>query len=202
MAFELPPLPYPKNALEPYISERTLEFHHGKHHQAYVTTLNKLIEGSPLERKSLEEVVKATYKDDSRTKVFNNAAQVWNHNFLWNCMKPQGGGAPKGDLAQAIERDLGGAHKFEEDFKNAAIEQFGSGWAWLVIDKGKLKITHTLNGIDPLALGQTALLTCDVWEHAYYLDYQNRRPDFVQAFLDHLVNWDFVAQNLLKAKAR
>src|SRR6266446_1469308 len=182
MAFELPPLPYPKNALEPYISTRTLEFHHGKHHQTYVTTLNGLIEGSPLERKSLEEIVKATYKDDSKTKVFNNAAQVWNHNFFWNCMKPQGGGAPKGDLAKAIE-------------------QFGSGWAWLVVEKGKLKITHTLNGIDPLALGQTALLTCDVWEHAYYLDYQNRRPDFVQAFLDHLLNWDFVAQNLSKARA-
>src|SRR5947199_284528 len=123
MAFELPPLPYPKNALEPYTSARTLEFHHGKHHQAYVTTLNELVEGSPLERKSLEEIVKATYKDESKTKVFNNAAQVWNHNFFWNCLKPQGGGAPKGDLAQAIERDLGGWHKFEEDFKKAAIEQ-------------------------------------------------------------------------------
>src|SRR5213080_1577603 len=183
MAFELPPLPYPKNALEPYTSARTLEFHHGKHHQAYVTTLNELIEGSPLERKSLEEIVKATYKDESKTKVFNNAAQVWNHNFFWNCLKPNGGGAPKGDLAQALKRDR-------------------SGWAWLVVDKGKLKITHTLNGVDPLALGQTALLTCDVWEHAYYLDYQNRRPDFVEAFLDHLVNWDFVGQNLAKVKAR
>ena len=200
MAFELPPLPYPNDALEPYTSARTLEFHHGKHHQTYVTTLNKLVEGSPMERMSLEELIKSTYKDDSKIAVFNNAAQVWNHTFFWNCMKPNGGGAPKGDIAQAIERDLGGVAKFEEAFKKAAIGQFGSGWAWLVLDKGKLKITHTQNGVDPLPLGQTALLTCDVWEHAYYLDYQNRRPDFVQAFLDHLVNWDFVAQNLAKAR--
>ena len=202
MAFELPPLPYPNNALEPYTSARTLEFHHGKHHQTYVTTLNKLVEGSPMERMSLEELIKSTYKDDSKIAVFNNAAQVWNHTFFWNCMKPNGGGAPKGDIAQAIDRDLGGVAKFEEAFKKAAVGQFGSGWAWLVLDKGKLKITHTQNGVDPLPLGQTALLTCDVWEHAYYLDYQNRRPDFVQAFLDHLVNWDFVAQSLAKANRR
>jgi Fe-Mn family superoxide dismutase len=202
MAFELPPLPYPKNALEPYTSARTLEFHHGKHHQAYVTTLNGLIEGSPMERQSLEELIKSAYKDESKTAVFNNAAQAWNHTFFWNCMKPKGGGSPSGDIAQAIERDLGGFAKFEEDFKKAAVGQFGSGWAWLVVDKGKLKITHTPNGVDPLALGQTALLTCDVWEHAYYLDYQNRRPDFAQAFLDHLINWDFVAQNLTKANRR
>jgi Fe-Mn family superoxide dismutase len=202
MAFELPPLPYPKNALEPYTSARTLEFHHGKHHQAYVTTLNGLIEGSPMERQSLEELIKSAYKDESKTAVFNNAAQAWNHTFFWNCMKPKGGGSPSGDIARAIERDLGGFAKFEEDFKKAAVGQFGSGWAWLVVDKGKLKITHTPNGVDPLALGQTALLTCDVWEHAYYLDYQNRRPDFAQAFLDHLINWDFVAQNLTKANRR
>ena len=202
MAFELPPLPYPKNALEPYTSARTLEFHHGKHHQAYVTTLNGLIEGSPMERQSLEELIKSAYKDESKTAVFNNAAQAWNHTFFWNCMKPKGGGSPSGDIARAIERDLGGFAKFEEDFKKAAVGQFGSGWAWLVVDKGKLKITHTPNGVDPLALGQTALLTCDVWEHAYYLDFQNRRPDFAQAFLDHLINWDFVAQNLTKANRR
>jgi Fe-Mn family superoxide dismutase len=202
MAFELPPLPYPKNALEPYTSARTLEFHHGKHHQAYVTTLNGLIEGSPMERQSLEELIKSAYKDESKTAVFNNAAQAWNHTFFWNCMKPKGGGSPSGDIARAIERDLGGFAKFEEDFKKAAVGQFGSGWAWLVVDKGKLKITHTQNGVDPLALGQTALLTCDVWEHAYYLDFQNRRPDFAQAFLDHLINWDFVAQNLTKANRR
>ncbi|HEX3536014.1 MAG TPA: superoxide dismutase [Stellaceae bacterium] len=199
MAFELPPLPYPTNALEPYTSARTLEFHHGKHHQTYVTTLNKLVEGTPMARMPLEEVIRTTYKDEAKTKVFNNAAQVWNHTFFWNSMKPKGGGAPSGDIAKAIERDLGGVDKFEEEFKKAAVDQFGSGWAWLVVDKGKLKISHTLNGVDPLALGQTALLACDVWEHAYYLDYQNRRPDFVQAFLDHLVNWDFAAQNLAKA---
>jgi Fe-Mn family superoxide dismutase len=202
MAFELPPLPFPKNALEPFTSAQTLEFHHGKHHQAYVTTLNGLIEGSPMERQSLEELIKSTYKDEAKTAVFNNAAQVWNHTFFWTCMKPNGGGAPKGDIAQAIERDLGGFAKFEDEFKKAAVGQFGSGWAWLVADKGKLKITHTQNGVDPLALGQAALLTCDVWEHAYYLDYQNRRADFVEAFLDHLVNWDFVAQNLAKANRR
>jgi superoxide dismutase, Fe-Mn family len=199
MAFELPPLPYPTNALEPYTSARTLEFHHGKHHQTYVTTLNKLVEGSPMAGQSLEELIKSTHKDQSKTAVFNNAAQVWNHTFFWNCMKPNGGGAAKGDIAQAIERDLGGIAKFEEEFKKAATGQFGSGWAWLVADKGTLKITHTPNAVNPIAEGQTALLTCDVWEHAYYLDYQNRRPDFVQAFLDHLVNWDFVAQNLSKA---
>jgi superoxide dismutase, Fe-Mn family len=202
MAFELPPLPFPTNALEPYTSAKTLEFHHGKHHQTYVKTLNELIEGTPLERQSLEEIIKATYKDESKEKVFNNAAQVWNHNFFWNCLKPNGGGMPTGDVADALKREFGDVHKFEEEFKKAAVGQFGSGWAWLVADKGKLRVTHTLNGVDPVALGRTALLTCDVWEHAYYLDYQNRRPDFVQAFLDHLVNWDFVAQNLAKVKAR
>jgi Fe-Mn family superoxide dismutase len=200
MAFELPPLPYAKNALEPYTSAQTLEFHHGKHHRAYVDTLNKLIEGSPLERQPLEEIVKSTYKDESKTAIFNNAAQVWNHNFLWQSMKPQGGGAPTGDLSRAIDRDLGGFDKIKEDFKKAATGQFGSGWAWLVVDGGQLKISHTQNGVDPPAQGQTALLTCDVWEHAYYLDYQNRRPDFVQAFLDHLANWDFAARNLDKAR--
>ncbi|HEX6443392.1 MAG TPA: superoxide dismutase, partial [Stellaceae bacterium] len=150
MAFELPPLPYPKNALEPYTSARTLEFHHGKHHQTYVTTLNKLVEGSPMERQSLEELIKATYKDESKIAVFNNAAQVWNHTFFWNCMKPNAGGAPKGDIAQAIERDLGGIAKFDDEFKKAATGQFGSGWAWLVADKGKLKVTHTQNGVEPL----------------------------------------------------
>src|SRR5437660_912007 len=151
MAFELPPLPYPTNALEPYTSARTLEFHHGKHHQTYVTTLNKLVEGSPMARQSLEELIKSTHKDQSKTAVFNNAAQVWNHTFFWNCMKPNGGGAPKGDIAQAIERDLGGIAKFEEEFKKAATGQFGSGWAWLVADNGKLKITHTPNAGNPIA---------------------------------------------------
>jgi Fe-Mn family superoxide dismutase len=200
MAFELPPLPYPKNALEPHISERTMDFHHGRHHQAYVTNLNNLVKGSPAEQQSLEEIIKATYKDTSKTGVFNNAAQVWNHTFFWNSMKPNGGGSPSGAVAQAIDRDCGGLDKFKEQFKAAAVGQFGSGWGWLVAEGGKLKIIATPNAVNPLAEGQTALLTCDVWEHAYYLDFQNRRPDFVQTFLDHLVNWDFVAQNLSKVR--
>jgi Fe-Mn family superoxide dismutase len=199
MAFELPPLPYPKNALAPHMSEQTFDFHHGRHHQAYVTNLNNLIKDSPLERQSLEDLIKGSYKDTTKTGLFNNAAQVWNHTFFWNSMKPHGGGAPNGNLAAAITRDCGGLDKFKEQFKATAVGQFGSGWAWLVADKGQLKIVGTPNAVTPLAEGQTALLTCDVWEHAYYLDYQNRRPDFVQAFLDHLANWDFAAQNLAKA---
>lgn len=199
MAFELPPLPFPKNALEPHMSARTLEFHHGKHHQAYVTNLNNLVKDSPLASQSLEEIIKATAKDESKAGIFNNAAQVWNHTFFWNCMKPNGGGAPTGALAQRIDSAFGGFDKFKEQFKQAGVTQFGSGWAWLVLDGGQLKVTKTPNAVNPMAQGQTALLTCDVWEHAYYLDYQNRRPDFIQIFLDHLVNWEFVASNLSKA---
>ena len=199
MAFELPPLPYPKNALAPHMSEQTFDFHYGRHHQAYVTNLNNLIKDSPLASQSLEDLIKGSYKDTTKTGVFNNAAQVWNHTFFWNSMKPHGGGAPSGNLAAAITRDCGGLDKFKEQFKATAVGQFGSGWAWLVADKGALKIVGTPNAVTPLAEGHTALLTCDVWEHAYYLDYQNRRPDFVQAYLDHLVNWDFAAQNLAKA---
>ena len=199
MAFELPPLPYPKTALAPHMSEQTFDFHHGRHHQAYVTNLNNLIKDSPLASQSLEELIKGSYKDTTKTGVFNNAAQVWNHTFFWSSMKPHGGGAPSGDLAAAITRDCGGLDKFKEQFKATAVGQFGSGWAWLVADKGALKIVGTQNAVTPLAEGQTAILTCDVWEHAYYLDYQNRRPDFVQAFLDHLANWDFAAANLAKA---
>ncbi len=176
-----------------------MDFHYGRHHQTYVTNLNNLVKGSPLEQQSLEDIVKATHKDSSKTGVFNNAAQVWNHTFFWHSMKPQGGGSPGGNLAAAITKDCGGLDKFKEQFKATAVGQFGSGWAWLVADKGQLKIVSTANAVTPLAEGQTALLTCDVWEHAYYLDYQNRRPDFVQTFLDHLVNWDFAAQNLAKA---
>lgn len=199
MAFELPPLPYPKNALDPHISERTMDFHYGRHHQAYVTNLNNLVKGSPLEQQSLEGIIKATVRDSSKTGVFNNAAQVWNHTFFWNSMKPRGGGAPAGNLAQAITRDCGGLDKLKEVFKTTAVGQFGSGWAWLIADKGQLKVVATANAGTPLTDGVTPLLTCDVWEHAYYLDYQNRRPDFVQTYLDHLVNWDFAAQNLAKA---
>ena len=199
MAFELPPLPYAKDALQPHISSETLDFHYGRHHQTYVTNLNNLIKGSPAENQSLEEIIKGSYRDTTKTGLFNNAAQVWNHTFFWSSMKPQGGGAPSGNLAAAITRDCGGLDKFKDAFKAAAVGQFGSGWAWLVADRGQLKIVATANALTPMADGQTPLITCDVWEHAYYLDYQNRRPDFVQAFLDHLVNWDFAAQNLARA---
>ena len=200
MAFELPPLPFAKDALEPHISARTFEFHHGKHHQAYVTNLNNLVKDSPMASQSLEDIIGATAKDASKAGVFNNAAQVWNHTFFWNSMKPKGGGQPSGDVASAITGAFGSFDKFKDEFKQAAATQFGSGWAWLVVEGGKLKVTKTANAINPMSQGQTALLTCDVWEHAYYLDYQNRRPDFVAAFLDNLVNWDFVAANLSKAR--
>jgi Fe-Mn family superoxide dismutase len=199
MAFELPPLPFAKDALQPHISANTLDFHHGKHHNTYVVNLNNLTKDTPLASNSLEEVVNAVAGDAGKIGVFNNAAQVWNHTFYWNCMKPGGGGAPSGDLASAINSAFGSLDKFGEEFKNACVTQFGSGWGWLVAENGSLKITKTANADTPLVHGQTALLTCDVWEHAYYLDFQNRRPDYVQAFLDNLINWDFVAANLAKA---
>ncbi len=196
MPFELPPLPYPDTALEPYYSAKTFSFHHGKHHKAYVDNLNRLLPGSPYEGMALEDIIRATAGDASKTGFFNNAAQVWNHTFFWDCMAPGGGGRPTGAVAERLDAAFGGYEKFAEQFKAAAVGRFGSGWAWLVLDGGELKITSTPNAETPLAQGKVALLTVDVWEHAYYLDYQNRRPDFVQAFLDHLVNWDFVARNL------
>lgn len=196
MAFELPALPYAEDALEPYYSARTFSFHHSKHHKAYVDNLNKLIAGTELESKSLEEIILLAAGDSAKAGMFNNAAQVWNHTFFWHCMKPGGGGKPSGELAARIDAAFGGYDKFVEQFKAAAVGRFGSGWGWLVLEGGELKIVSTPNAETPLAKGQKALLTVDVWEHAYYLDYQNRRPDFVQAFLDHLVNWEFVAENL------
>jgi superoxide dismutase, Fe-Mn family len=196
MSFELPALSFAKTALEPYLSSRTFDFHHGKHHAAYVTNLNKLLEGSALATEPLEKIIKASYGDASKKGIFNNAAQVWNHTFFWSSLKPGGGGAPTGELQERIVADFGGIDQFKEAFKAAAVGQFGSGWAWLVKEGSKLKVVATPNAELPLVHGQTALLTCDVWEHAYYLDYQNRRPDFVQAFLDQLVNWDFAAENL------
>jgi superoxide dismutase, Fe-Mn family len=195
MAFSLPPLPYDKNALAPHLSAETLEYHHGKHHQAYVTNLNKLTEGKPEASKSLEDVVMS-----SDGGVFNNAAQIWNHTFYWSSMKPGGGGKPSGDLAAAIGRDFGSFEKFSEEFSNAAATQFGSGWAWLVIgaDK-KLAVTKTANADLPMKHGQKALLTIDVWEHAYYIDYRNLRPKYVETFLKSLANWDFALANLKKA---
>ncbi|MCX5944299.1 MAG: superoxide dismutase [Cyanobacteria bacterium] len=196
MAHTLPALPYGLDALEPHISRQTLEFHHGKHHSAYVTNLNNLVAGTELEGQSLEATITAVAGDASKAGVFNNAAQVWNHSFYWQCIKPGGGGSPTGALADKMAADLGGFDKFVEAFKTAGATQFGSGWAWLVLDGGTLKVTKTANADLPLAHGQTALLTMDVWEHAYYLDYQNRRPDYMTTFLDKLVNWDFVAANL------
>jgi Fe-Mn family superoxide dismutase len=199
MAHQLPALPYSLDALEPHLSRSTLEFHHGKHHAAYVTNLNNLVAGTDLEGKSLEDTVLAVAGDAGKAGVFNNAAQVWNHTFYWQGMKPGGGGVPSGALAAKIDADFGSFDTFKEQFKAAGATQFGSGWAWLVLDNGTLKITKTGNADLPLAHGQKALLTMDVWEHAYYLDYQNRRPDYISTFLDKLVNWDFVAANLAAA---
>ena len=189
----LPDLPYAKNALEPHTSAETLEFHHDKHHAAYVNKLNELLPGSGLEGKELDEIIKATAGDSSKANIFNQAAQVWNHTFYWNCLTANGGGEPTGDLKAKIEEAFGSYAKFREEFKNAAVSQFGSGWAWLVADSvgGQLSISKTANADTPLAHNQVAVLTCDVWEHAYYIDYRNRRPDYVDTFLDKLVNWDY-----------
>ena len=196
MAIVLPDLPYSKDDLAPYISANTLDFHHGNHHNAYVTNLNKLIAGTDMENLSLEDIIIKSAKDPAMTGIFNNGAQVWNHTFYWNCMKKNGGGKPSGKLAEAIDKNFGSFEKFIEEIKNAAVTQFGSGWAWLVKDGDSLKVMKTSNADTPLAHGLKALLTIDVWEHAYYLDYQNRRPDYVSAFFENLVNWDFVASNL------
>jgi len=165
-----------------------------------VDNLNKLIAGTDLENKPLEEIIRLTANDSSKVGVFNNAAQVWNHTFYWHCMKPGGGGQPTGELAGMIDQAFGGFQQFAEQFKATAVGRFGSGWGWLVLDNGQLKVVNTLNAENPLTKNQVPLLTVDVWEHAYYLDYQNRRPDFVQAFLDNLVNWEFVAQNLRQGR--
>ena len=192
MAITLPELPYKKDALAPHISERTLEFHYGKHHNAYVVNINKLTEGTELAKETLENIIKKTAGDASKVGIFNNAAQVWNHTFYWQSMKPNGGGHPTGTIAEKINADFGSYQKFAEVFKNSGVTQFGSGWAWLVLKDGKLEIMKTSNADTPLAHGLKALLTVDVWEHAYYLDYQNRRPDYLDAFINNLVNWDFV----------
>ncbi|MCY7394290.1 MAG: superoxide dismutase [Leptolyngbyaceae cyanobacterium CAN_BIN12] len=197
MAFEQEPLPYDFNALEPHgMKAETFEYHYGKHHKTYVDNLNKLTADTELANLPLEEVIKVTYNDASKQGVFNNAAQVWNHTFFWSCLKPSGGGAPTGDLAAQIDKDFGSFDKFKEEFSAAATTQFGSGWAWLIDDNGTLKVTKTPNAVDPVAEGQKALLTLDVWEHAYYIDFRNARPAFIKNYLDNLVNWDFAAANL------
>ncbi|MCC6137215.1 MAG: superoxide dismutase [Fe] [Bdellovibrionaceae bacterium] len=191
MAFTLPELPYSKDALAPTISAETIEYHYGKHHNAYVTNLNNLVKGTEFESMSLEDIIKK-----SSGGIFNNAAQVYNHTFYWNCLKPKGGGDPTGKLADAITKSFGSVATFKEKFTAAAQTQFGSGWAWLVQNKdGTLAITQTANAGCPLTEGQTPLLTCDVWEHAYYIDYRNARPNYITAFWT-LVNWDFAASNM------
>jgi Fe-Mn family superoxide dismutase len=191
MTFELPPLPYAKNALEPYISEETLDYHWGKHHQTYVTNLNNLVPGTPFDGKTLEEIILK-----SSGPIFNNAAQVWNHTFYWHCMTPKGGGEPTGKLAEAINKDFGSFAQFKEQFTKASVGTFGSGWGWLVKKPdGHLEIVSTGNAGNPMTDGKTPLLTCDVWEHAYYIDYRNLRPKYVEAFWS-LVNWEFVSKNL------
>ena len=195
MTFELPELPYAKNALAPHISENTINFHYGKHHQTYVTNLNNLIKGTDLESKSLEEIIKISANDQSKAGIFNNAAQVWNHTFYWHSMKPQGGGKPTGKVLAKIEADFGSYENFVQEFKNAGITQFGSGWAWLVLENGKLKVTKTSNAETPLTTSAKPLLTMDVWEHAYYLDFQNARASYIDSFLNHLVNWEFAEEN-------
>ena len=196
MAISLPDLPYKMDDLAPYISANTLDFHHGKHHKTYVDNLNKLIAGTDLAYKSLEEIIKITAKDATKAGIFNNAAQVWNHSFYWQGLKKNGGSKPSGAIAAKINSTWGSYDKFTEEFKNAGITQFGSGWAWLVLEENQLKITKTANADTPLAHAQKALFTIDVWEHAYYLDYQNKRADYLAAVIQNLINWDFVKANL------
>jgi superoxide dismutase, Fe-Mn family len=195
-SFALPELPYEESALEPLISARTLSFHHGKHHASYVAKLNQLIEGSVYAGRPLDEVVRRSAGDPAAKRVFNNAAQAWNHDFYWRSMRPKGGGAPGGALRGAIDRDFGGVSEFHTAFAKAAAGEFGSGWAWLVVDKGgALKIAATDDADTPIVRGERPLLTIDVWEHAYYLDYQNRRADYIAAWLDNLISWEFADVN-------
>jgi superoxide dismutase, Fe-Mn family len=193
MAFELPPLPYSKDALTPHMSAETLDYHHGKHHKTYVDNLNKLVPGTEYEKMSLEEIIKK-----SSGGVFNNAAQIWNHTFFWHCLAPKAGGEPKGEIAELINKEFGSFAAFKEKFNDVSAKQFGSGWGWLVKNKsGKLEIISTSNAGTPMTEGHTALLTADVWEHAYYIDYRNSRPNYLAGFWN-LVNWDFVNSNLKK----
>ena len=194
MAFELPSLPYAKNALAPHISEETLEFHHGKHHKTYVDNLNNLVPGTEFEGQSLEAIIKV-----SSGGIFNNAAQVWNHTFYWHCLSPNGGGEPTGELADAIDETFGSFDIFKEEFTKASVTTFGSGWGWLVkTSEGKLELASTTGAGNPMTEGKTPLLTCDVWEHAYYVDYRNARPAYLKAFWE-LVNWEYVAEQFANA---
>ena len=196
MTFELPSLPYASDALAPYMSSETLDFHHGKHHQTYVTNLNNLVKDTDMKDSSLEEIVVKSSKDSSMAGIFNNAGQHWNHILFWQCMKPNGGGSMPSELESRITSDLGGIDQFKEAFIQAGTTQFGSGWAWLAIDNGKLVVTKSPNASNPLVDGMKPIFGCDVWEHSYYIDYRNKRPDYLKAFLDSLVNWEFVASQL------
>ena len=196
MTFELPSLPYASDALAPYMSSETLDFHHGKHHQTYVTNLNNLVKDTDMKDSSLEEIVVKSSKDSSMAGIFNNAGQHWNHILFWQCMKPNGGGSMPSELESRITSDLGGIDQFKEAFIQAGTTQFGSGWAWLAIDNGKLVVTKSPNASNPLVDGMKPILGCDVWEHSYYIDYRNKRPDYLKAFLDSMVNWEFVASQL------
>jgi Fe-Mn family superoxide dismutase len=202
MPIELPSLPYALDALEPHISATTLELHHGKHHKAYVDKTNALVTGSTLADRPLEEIIVAAASDAGRSALFNNAAQAWNHAFYWQSMRPDGGGAPGGQIARRISSSFGGFDAFAEAFRTAAVDHFGSGWVWLVFDGGALRITSTSNAGTPLTTGQVPLLTIDVWEHAYYVDYRNRSADYVATFLAHLANWEFANSNLVGAGFR
>lgn len=195
MPLELPALPYDMSALEPHISKETLEFHYGKHHQTYVTNGNKLISGTDFDEMPIAEIIKATANNPDNIGIFNNVAQVWNHSFYWHSMKPNGGGVPTGTLANKIVDDFGSYEAFKEQFAVAGATQFGSGWAWLVFDQGNLKIVKTANAGTPLVKNQAPLLTMDVWEHAYYIDFRNARPKYIETFLNNLINWDFAQQN-------
>jgi len=196
MSFELPSLPYANDALAPYMSAETLDFHHGKHHQTYVTNLNNLLKDNELHGASLEDIVVKSSKDASMAGIFNNAGQHWNHILFWQCMKPNGGGSIPSELEARLNSDFGSIDQFKEAFVQAGTTQFGSGWAWLAIDNGKLVVTKSANASNPLVDGMKPILGCDVWEHSYYIDYRNKRPDYLKAFLDSLVNWEFVASQL------
>jgi Fe-Mn family superoxide dismutase len=196
MTFELPSLPYASDALAPYMSSETLDFHHGKHHQTYVTNLNNLVKDSDMQEASLEDIVIKSSKDASMAGIFNNAGQHWNHILFWQCMKPNGGGAMPSELEKRISSDFGSVDQFKEAFVQAGTTQFGSGWAWLAIDNGKLVVTKSANASNPLVEGMKPILGCDVWEHSYYIEYRNKRPDYLKAFLDNMVNWEFVSSQL------
>ena len=196
MSFELPSLPYANDALAPYMSAETLDFHHGKHHQTYVTNLNNLLKDNELQGASLEDIVVKSSKDTSMAGIFNNAGQHWNHILFWQCMKPNGGGSIPSELEARLNSDFGSVDQFKEAFIQAGTTQFGSGWAWLAIDNGKLVVTKSANASNPLVDGMKPILGCDVWEHSYYIDYRNKRPDYLKTFLDSLVNWEFVASQL------